>query len=80
MSSEFGSSSTSAKRWAWVSGSTAIGSTPFFSALLRKMSAKPVEMTARMPHAASAHGACSRDEPVPKLAPTRSTLRPAISG
>src|SRR3989304_3604746 len=37
-------------------------------------------MTALMPHAASAHGACSRDEPVPKLSPTRRIARPAIPG
>ncbi len=35
---------------------------------------------ALMPHAVSAHGACSRDDPAPKLSPTRSTWRPCISG
>ena len=30
--------------------------------------------------AASAQGACSRDEPVPKLSPASRMLRPAISG
>ena len=33
-----------------------------------------------MPHAVRAHGACSRDEPAPKLSPTSRILRPAISG
>ena len=37
-------------------------------------------MIARMPHAVSAHGACSRDEPAPKLSPTSRICRPAISG
>ena len=33
-----------------------------------------------MPQLRSAHGACSRELPVPKLSPTRSTLRPAMPG
>ena len=33
-----------------------------------------------MPHAVSAHGACSRDEPAPKLSPTSRIFRPAIPG
>ena len=33
-----------------------------------------------MPHAVSAHGACSRDDPAPKLSPTSRIFRPAISG
>ena len=37
-------------------------------------------MMARTPHADSAHGACSRDDPAPKLSPTSRILRPAISG
>ena len=52
------------------SGETTIGSSPFLRLLLRKMSAKLVERIARMPQAVSAHGACSRDEPAPKLSPT----------
>ena len=50
------------------------------SALLRKMSAKLVEKMARMPYAVSAHGACSRDDPAPKLSPASRIARPAISG
>lgn len=42
---------------------------PFFAQLLKKMSAKLVEITQRMPKSASAQGACSRDEPQPKLSP-----------
>ena len=53
-----------------VGRSTTIGSTPFLRLLLRKMSANEVDRIARTPHAVSAHGACSRDEPAPKLSPT----------
>src|ERR1035437_4769687 len=49
-------------------------------ALPRKMSAKLVEMMARMPHARSAHGACSREEPEPKLSPTSRICLPALTG
>ena len=48
--------------------------------LLRKMSAYEVEMIARTPHAVSAHGACSRDDPAPKLSPTSRIWRPAMLG
>src|SRR5450759_3671955 len=44
------------------------------------MSAKLVETMARMPHARSAQGACSREEPEPKLSPTRRIWRPALCG
>ena len=33
---------------------------------------------ARTPHAVRAHGACSREDPAPKLSPTRRIARPAI--
>ena len=39
------------------------------SALARKMSANERAMTASKPKSASAHTACSRDEPQPKLWP-----------
>jgi len=58
----------------------ATGSTPFFSAFPRKMSAKEGATIARKPHAASAHGACSRDDPQPKLRPARRILAPSASG
>ena len=67
VSSMSGSAATQLEQMAWRSSSTTIGSRPFLSALLRKMSAKLVEMIARMPHATSAHGACSRDEPSPEV-------------
>ena len=35
---------------------------------------------ARIPHAVSAHGACSRDEPAPKLSPTSRICRSSIRG
>src|SRR5215212_3479763 len=57
-----------------------IGSRPFFSALPWKMSAQLVVMTAWIPHATSAHGACSRDDPQPKLTPASRILRPYIWG
>src|SRR5512144_1868811 len=62
-----GSAATSSNSWRWRSASTTIGSSPFFRALFRKMSANEVDRIARMPHAGRAHGACSRDEPL--LAP-----------
>ena len=42
---------------------------PFLKQLLKKMSAKEVEMTQRMPMSLMAQGACSREEPQPKLSP-----------
>ena len=39
-----------------------------------------VVMTARIPQATRAHGACSRDEPQPKLSPARRICRPYIWG
>jgi hypothetical protein len=38
------------------------------------MSAKLVEMTQRIPKSSSDHGACSRDEPQPKLSPATMIL------
>jgi hypothetical protein len=46
-----------------------MGRMPFLKQLLKKMSAKDVAITQRMPKSSSAHGACSRDEPQPKLSP-----------
>jgi len=43
------------------------------------MSAKPVLMTARKPKSSSAQGACSRDEPQPKLWPATRTDAPRAS-
>jgi len=65
---------------ACVVGSTTIGRTPFLRLLLRKMSAYEVYRIARIPMAFSAQGACSRDDPAPKLSPTRRMPRPAIAG
>jgi hypothetical protein len=44
------------------------------------MSAKLVEITQRMPKSSSAQGACSRDEPQPKLSPATRISRLAIGG
>ena len=44
------------------------------------MSAKLVETTAFTPKSISAHGACSRLEPQPKLSPAISTPAPLYSG
>mmetsp|Transcript_2513 Transcript_2513/g.4267 ORF Transcript_2513/g.4267 Transcript_2513/m.4267 type:complete len:224 (+) Transcript_2513:159-830(+) len=49
-------------------GST-IGSMPFLKLLLKKMSAKDVDTITLMPKSSSAQGACSREEPQPKLSP-----------
>ena len=48
--------------------------------LLRKMSAKEGATMARKPWSSSAQGACSREEPQPKLAPASSTGAPAKAG
>ena len=48
--------------------------------LVRKMSAKLGAMTARKPWSSSAQGACSRDEPQPKLRPATRIGAPAYSG
>src|SRR5450759_1170339 len=69
-----------AVRTACRSGVTTIGSSAFFRALPLKMSAKLVETMARTPHARSAQGACSREDPAPKLSPTRRIWRPALCG
>jgi hypothetical protein len=50
---------------------------PFFVLLLAKMSANEEEITARNPKSASAHTACSRDEPQPKFFPATRMLAPA---
>ena len=42
---------------------------PFFMQLEWKMSAKEVEIIERIPKPEIDHGACSRDEPQPKLSP-----------
>ena len=43
------------------------GQQPVLQRVVRKMSAKDVLMMALMPHAVSAHGACSRDEPAAEV-------------
>src|SRR5216683_1282383 len=63
-----------------AAGSSTTGMSPFFSALLRKMSAIDELTTARKPKSCSAQGACSREEPQPKLAPATSTCAPAACG
>ena len=69
-----------ATSFATAAGSSTIGRSPFLSALFRKMSATRVEITARMPWSTSAHGACSREEPHPKLSPATRTVQPSASG
>jgi hypothetical protein len=44
------------------------------------MSAKDGAITQRMPKSSSAHGACSRDEPQPKLSPATRICAFAIGG
>src|ERR1035437_5932258 len=75
-----GLAATSAWSAACCSAETTIGSSAFFMGLPRKMSAKLVEMMAPMPHARSAHRACSREEPEPKLSPTSRICLPALTG
>ena len=60
-----------ASTWANASATTPSGSVissrPFFCALVKKMSAKLGATTQRKPYSSSAHTACSRLEPQPKL-------------
>ncbi len=63
-----------------VASSTITGSSPFFSALEQKMSASSVLITARKPWSMSAHAACSREEPQPKLRPATRIRQPAAEG
>ena len=44
-----------------------MGSRPFLKQLLKKMSAKLGAMMARKPYCSIAQGACSREEPQPKV-------------
>src|SRR5436309_13935016 len=64
----------------WNDGSTATGRRPFLRQLLRKIEANEVLTTARNPKSARAQGACSRDDPQPKLSPATSTQALAASG
>jgi hypothetical protein len=57
-----------------------IGSRPFLRQLPRKMSANEVLMTARKPKPISAHGACSRELPQPKLSPGDQIVPPSARG
>src|SRR5579872_815356 len=63
------SASGCSKSHACTSRGTTIGSSEFFSEFCLKISAKEVLMTARKPYCVSAHGACSRELPQPKLSP-----------
>ena len=56
------------------------GSKPFLSALPLKISANDVLITARNPNCTSAHGACSRELPQPKLSPATRICAPLASG
>ena len=76
----FGSAFCAATSFAYTSGLTTTGSKPFFNELPLKMSANEVEMTTRSPQPTSAHGACSREEPQPKLSPASKTCAPCDAG
>ena len=65
---------------ATTSSPAAAVSRPFWTLLDAKMSANDGAITTRKPKSLSAHTACSRDEPQPKLAPATSTEAPAYSG
>jgi hypothetical protein len=56
---------------------TTIGSSEFFSEFCLKISANEVLITARNPNWVSAHGACSRELPQPKLSPASRICAPA---
>jgi hypothetical protein len=53
---------------------------PIIAALPKKISENDSPITARMPQRSSAWGACSRDDPQPKLLFTSSTAAPAKRG
>ncbi len=57
-----------------LASSMTISRTPFFTQLLKKISAKPGAMTQRMPKSSSDQGACSRLEPQPKFSPVMRNL------
>mmetsp|Transcript_8807 Transcript_8807/g.18274 ORF Transcript_8807/g.18274 Transcript_8807/m.18274 type:complete len:416 (+) Transcript_8807:433-1680(+) len=65
--------SASAIRVRTCSSGSLMGSMPFLKLLLKKMSAKEGAMMQRMPKSFSAHGACSREDPHPKLSPATRT-------
>ena len=56
------------------------GSRPFWQQFEWKMSANEGARIARKPYWASAHGACSRDEPQPKFSPVSSRVAPWACG
>ena len=72
-----GSSRTASINARTDSCGSSTGSNPILQQLFRKMSAKLGAITARNPKSSSAHGACSRLEPPPKLAPAIRIEAPA---
>ncbi len=78
--STFTGASGFAKSSAWTSRGTTIGSSEFFSEFCLKMSANDVLITARNPYCVSAHGACSRELPQPKLSPASRIWQAFASG
>ena len=65
---------------AYAASSSATGRRPFLVAFCWKMSANERATIARKPQSTSAHGACSREEPQPKLSPARRIFAPFASG
>jgi len=63
----------------WLAGSVT-GTIPVLKQLALKMSAKLGAIKAPKPASRIAHGACSRDDPQPKLAPATITVAPSCSG
>ena len=68
-----------AKISASICSLTTTGKSPLLSALLRKMSAKKLDTTARNPAPSMAHAACSRLEPQPKFFPA-TIISPLYTG
>ena len=66
--------SQSSMRRRTCSWGRATGSMPFLKQLLKKMSAKLVLTTQRTPKSRMLQGACSREDPHPKLSPATSTF------
>ena len=71
-----GSFSIFSKRPSTFCKDASIGKSPIFIEFNLNISANLVEMIASNPQSCRPQGACSRDEPVPKLSPATKTFDP----
>ena len=68
-SSVLGFVSINSKSLSKISSLTSMGTRPIFRQLFLKISAKFEEITTSKPQSCNPQGACSLDDPVPKLGP-----------